>query len=183
MVTRTILVARSRSTTRVRRTGRSLGPTEPELTDLLRAHAGRIDFADAWAVTLLPGDSRSAADWAHAVLSPDSSPRMLTVLMRLRDALVRPFGIAGVDVGSLPHTGFPLLATGDDEVVLGLDDKHLDFRVGIRVLEASAVVTTTVTLHHALGRLYWLPVRWFHPWAVRTLLRRVREVTPADPQH
>lgn len=180
VVARTVLVVRSRTATQVGRTGRSIWQAEPEMTDLLRDRSGRVDFADAWAVTVLPGDSRSAADWAHATLSPESSPRVLTALMRVRDALVQPFGVETVGQGAAPYTGFPLLATGDDEVVLGLDDKHLDFRVGVRVTDTSCVMTTTVTLHDALGRVYWLPVRWFHPWAVRTVLRQVREVTTAD---
>ncbi len=180
MVAKSVLVVRSRSATRVGRTGRSLWATEPDMTDLLWAHSGRIDFADAWAVTVLPGDSRSAADWAHAALSPERSPQVVTALMWVRDTLVRPFGVEVVAKSTAPYTGFPLLATGDDEVVLGIDDKHLDFRVGIRVTDASCTMTTTVTLHNALGRLYWLPVRWFHPLVVRAVLRRVREVPTAD---
>ncbi len=180
VLARTVLGARSRSVRQVRGTGRSLWPAEPEMTDLLSTHAGRVDFADAWAVTVRPDDSRSAADWAHAALSPDASPSLLTTLMRLRDALVRPFGLERVSEATLPYTGFPLLAAGDDEVVLGIDDTHLDFRVGVLVTDARCTMTTTVTLHNALGRVYWLPVRWFHPWAVRTVLRRVREVPTAD---
>ncbi|MDR3070953.1 MAG: DUF2867 domain-containing protein [Propionibacteriaceae bacterium] len=145
--------------------------TQPILTDLLRAHAGRIDFADAWAAPIAPGETDDPNQWASAVIRfPDGIGR----LMRLRDALVRPFGLATVMDRELPPTGFPVLAEGDRELVLGMDDKHLGFRVGVATGGGRAVITTTVTINNRLGRAYWAVVRWFHPVIVAWLLRQAR---------
>jgi hypothetical protein len=102
-----------------------------------------------------------------------SLPQPVKQAMRLRDALVRPFGLAAAGEG-LPETGFPLLAQTDQEIVLGVDDKHLSFRVGITTGDGQATLTTTVTLLGPLGRLYWLVVRWFHPLVVRATLGHAR---------
>jgi hypothetical protein len=98
--------------------------------------------------------------------------------MRLRDLLVRPFGLAAAGEG-LPETGFPLLAKTDAEVVLGVDDKHLSFRVGVTTAGGRATLTTTVTLAGRLGRFYWAVVRWFHPLVVRATLRQARPARSA----
>ena len=59
---------------------------------------------------------------------------------------------------------------------MGLDDRHLDFRVSLRLLrsdDAAGVLqlTTTVTFHGRLGRLYFALVRPFHRRIVPAMLR------------
>lgn len=96
--------------------------------------------------------------------------------MSRRDLLVRPFGLRRA-ADADPREGFPVLTRAADEVLMGLDDRHLDFRVSIRVVPAAdgpsvLVLTTTVTFHGALGRLYFLPVRPFHLRLIPLLMRR-----------
>ncbi|MDR1635339.1 MAG: DUF2867 domain-containing protein [Bifidobacteriaceae bacterium] len=138
----------------------------PVLTGLLAAQAGRIDYADAWSAPIRDGESTDPAAWAGVLAA---LPPPVQELMRLRDLLVRPLGLVAAGDG-LPETGFPLLAQTDREVVLGVDDKHLSFRVGITTADARATITTTVTLSGLLGRPYWAVVRWFHPLVVRATL-------------
>ena len=59
---------------------------------------------------------------------------------------------------------------------MGLDDRHLDFRVSLRLLPVggaaeSLQLTTTVTFHGRLGRLYFALVRPFHRRIVPAMLR------------
>jgi hypothetical protein len=136
---------------------------------LLRVHAGRIDFADAWAAPIAPGETGDPGEWARAVIT---FPDAIGALMRLRDAVVRPFGLATATGQELPPTGFPLLAENGRELVLGVDDEHLSFRVGVAADDSRVVFTTTVTINNWLGRVYWAVVRWFHPVVVASLLRR-----------
>jgi hypothetical protein len=91
--------------------------------------------------------------------------------MRVRDTLVRPFGLATMTDRDPPPTGFPLIAEGDHEAVFGAHDAHLDFRVGVTTANGQVAFTTTVTVNNPLGHLYWSVVRWFHPPVVRTMLR------------
>jgi hypothetical protein len=148
------------------------------LTDLLAAHAGRVDHADAWTSPIRDGETADPAAWARIMAS---LPQPVNRAMRLRDTLVRPFGLSAAGEG-LPETGFPVLARTDQEIILGVDDTHLNFRVGITTGDGRATLTTTVTLLGPLGRLYWLVVRWFHPLVVRATLGHARPGgTPQAP--
>ena len=92
-------------------------------------------------------------------------------LVGLKSAAPRPgrFGLVGA---------FPVLSKTDDEVVLGFDDKHLDFRIIVDVRAGSAVnqivgVTTLVRRHNVLGRVYLAAIMPFHKVIVPTLLAGV----------
>ncbi|MFL9835389.1 DUF2867 domain-containing protein [Chryseobacterium terrae] len=67
-----------------------------------------------------------------------------------------------------------------NEVVLGEDDKHLNFRVSLFVDQQSGyntkkmlIISTTVEFNNWLGRLYFLPVRPFHKLIVPTILKGI----------
>ena len=141
-----------------------------------------IDYADAYAVVLPPNVSARA--FAEAVFF--SSPRWVARLMALRNTIVRPLGLvatpsafahaAAAANGTGERIGiFPVLAAASDEVLLGLDDRHLDFRVSVRVLDDGlkrlGVVTTLVRFHGVLGRTYFVPVRPVHRLIVPAMLR------------
>ena len=131
-------------------------------------------YADAFAVQLPAGASTDPEVWRRELFA--SPPATLRRLMRLRDLLVKPLGLRRSANHDL-REGFPVLARSDDEVLMGVDDRHLDFRISLRVVAAAdapsvLVLTTTVTFHGALGRLYFHLVRPFHERIVPTLLRR-----------
>jgi len=142
-----------------------------------------VDYSDAFGVAVPPGASVRAL--AEAVFA--SAPGWVAGLMALRNALVRPLGLvassaalAGAAVranGTGERVGiFPILATAPDEVLLGLDDRHLDFRISVRILDHEGdhvgVVSTLIRFHGALGRAYFLPVRPAHRLIVPAMLRR-----------
>ncbi len=103
-------------------------------------------------------------------------------LLRLRDALVRPFGLKTSDrpqnraLHFLPGEQlglFTLYARTADALLLGADDRHLDFRVCLRVPgTGQATLTTVVRFHNGWGRAYFFLIRPFHALVVRRLLRR-----------
>jgi hypothetical protein len=72
---------------------------------------------------------------------------------------------------------FRVFARSDDEILLGADDRHLDFRASMLVqrdaARSSAVLTTVVHFHNRFGRAYFLVVRPFHRLIVTSLLRNV----------
>ncbi|MDR2564828.1 MAG: DUF2867 domain-containing protein [Bifidobacteriaceae bacterium] len=151
---------------------------EPAPSQLLWRHSEGFRAVDAWAASVKPNETADAVEWAHAVIS--LSP-VVVALFAVRDALVRPFGLAPATslVKDAPYTGFPLIDQGSDEVVLGVDDKHLDFRVGIATAGGRVTVTTMLRLKSALGQLYWPVVSLFHPWLTRAMLRQAH--VPASP--
>jgi uncharacterized protein DUF2867 len=128
----------------------------------------RVDYADAFAVALpadAPRDPEALADRVF-----HSPPKWVLAAMGARNALVRAIGLK--TPGSA-RTGFPLLHRDEREVVFGLDDRHLDFRVSVIVEGDTAVVATHVWLRNALGRAYFAPVRLVHPIVVKAMMRRV----------
>jgi hypothetical protein len=127
----------------------------------------RVDYADAFAVPLPPDAPRDPEAIASRVFH--SPPNWVLAAMGVRNALVRAVGLK--TPGST-RTGFPLLDRDEREVVLGLDDRHLDFRVSVLVEGDTAVVATRVWLRNALGRAYFAPVRIVHPVVVRAMMAR-----------
>jgi hypothetical protein len=137
----------------------------PRLREAYYADAFEAELADA---SLTPAEifrrtAGIAPGWVHG-------------LMRLRDALVRPLGLKTVSrldrtTRQEPVVGegfsiFRVIASEPDELVLGIDDTHLDVRISYLVRRADAgatyVVASWVKTHNALGRLYMWPVAPFH---------------------
>ncbi|MGW2557959.1 DUF2867 domain-containing protein [Streptomyces sp. NPDC001514] len=71
--------------------------------------------------------------------------------------------------GVLP---FAVKAVEGNELLLGEDASHLDFRASLLVGEEDVTLTTVVRIHNRLGRLYFAPVRYVHPFMARLRLRR-----------
>ncbi|SMO66942.1 Protein of unknown function [Chryseobacterium rhizoplanae] len=75
---------------------------------------------------------------------------------------------------------FTVFDKTDNEIVIGEDDKHLDFRVSLlfdenkdHLDEKSLTISTTVKFHNWLGVLYFLPVRPFHKLIVPAMLKNM----------
>lgn len=69
---------------------------------------------------------------------------------------------------------WPIHTLTETELIAGVDDKHLDFRLSI-FIEAesrSVVVSTVCNVHNTFGKLYLLFVIPFHKWGVQVLIRR-----------
>jgi len=105
--------------------------------------------------------------------------------MGMRDAIVGLFGLktaAALRSDTSPRTPrvgiFRIYETHADEVVLGEDDSHLDFRVAVSrsaAADGQPEVLTTVTVvhcHNLLGRTYIRVIAPFHRKVVRSALER-----------
>jgi len=100
-------------------------------------------------------------------------------LMRLRNALVAPFGLKAAPDPRLNESNsigmFPLISSSPTRVVLGLDDKHLDFRIVVDALaldgKTRITATTFVKTHNRLGRTYLALVLPFHRIIVAKMLQ------------
>ena len=119
-----------------------------------------------------------------------ATPAWVDGLVLLRDRIVSPLGVKAVGRRRAPADGVSRrLAVGDalsifrifsvdgTELVLGIDDSHLDVRISfLKRTEgprASYVVGAWVKTHNALGRLYMLPVAPAHRLLVRLMMRGV----------
>lgn len=138
---------------------------DPARSALLSGALDRVDYADAFAIERRRNVSDDPQAWVDAVFN--DPPAWVTALMGLRDRLVQ---VAGIE-RSTPDT-FAVIARDDDEVVLGSDAGHLNFRASIRREVESTLLTTTVQLHNRRGRAYFALIRPFHALVVRAMLNR-----------
>ena len=71
---------------------------------------------------------------------------------------------------------WPIFALSENEVVVGRDNKHMDFRLSVlKVLDSdgtSVVASTICSVHNLFGKLYLFFVVPFHRYGVRKLMAR-----------
>lgn len=155
----------------------------------------------------LPHPILPAADWADrftlglavegltareaARLALEHPPGWVRRLMVLRNALVAPFGLKGaaerVATSETEIGGFPVVSASDGRVVLGFDDRHLDFRIVIDVLQdrpsgQTLSVMTLVHRNNLIGRLYLAVVMPFHKLIVRRMLSGIGDRVLTSPR-
>ncbi|MDM0032306.1 DUF2867 domain-containing protein [Variovorax sp. J22P271] len=139
-------------------------------------------LADAYAIDLPSGASSGMLKLARFALERQAP--WVERLMKLRDAIVSMFGLktasalrADAGAGSTPRVGiFRIYETLPDEIVLGEDDKHLDFRLSIQRSAGQLRAVTVVHCHNRLGRSYIRMIAPFHRLVVRSALDRAAQV-------
>jgi len=139
--------------------------TDVRLDGLAAGALPRIDYSDAFAVERRRETPAEPQAWADAIFH--SPPAWVAALMGLREALV---GLVGIERGG--PEAFAVLARDGDEVLLGSDAGHLDFRAVVRTEPEQVVLTTVVQLNNLRGHAYFGLVRLAHPLVVRSMLRR-----------
>lgn len=75
---------------------------------------------------------------------------------------------------------FKVFDKSTNEIILGEDDKHLNFRVSLFIdkqneskTDKILTISTTVKFNNWFGRLYFLPVRPFHKLIVPKMLKGI----------
>lgn len=151
------------------------GPTEvtPHLPS---RHLPEANWADAYEITM-PREFASMRSLAMQTIG--SMPNWARSLLRVRNALLAPLALKTGGAKDAPEGAdcigiFPILEETEDQIVLGLDDWHLDFRIVVdRIAEGHMCrlrATTLVTRHNAFGKLYIVLVTPFHRLIVRSVL-------------
>lgn len=142
------------------------------------------DLADAYGSTLPAGSSHDPERLARFLFA--QQPAWVGRLMQLRDTLVAGFGLKTAKQLGTAAPGavaqrvgiFKVYERHANEIILGEDDKHLDFRLSVLVRPAAAdgsaqlVVSTVVHCHNLLGRSYIRLIAPFHRRVVQANLRQ-----------
>ena len=118
-----------------------------------------MNLADAFAIRLPAGTSGNPDLLARFILS--HQPSWIGWLTNVRDAVVACFGLkTAKHLASLANRigPFKVYSTNQAEIVLGEDDKHLDFRISILCSgeaepegSRQLVFSTVVQCHNRLG--------------------------------
>jgi hypothetical protein len=152
----------------------------------------RIDYADAYSLRLPDGASNDLDAVARAALG--TAPGWVALLLRLRDLIAGMIGLKTANQSAQHTTTHATLQVGDrlgifklfdrsvDELLLGEDDRHLDFRVSVLIQHKEnadwAIISTVVRFNSWLGRAYFLSVRPFHKLIVPAMMRSAYQRYP-----
>lgn len=160
---------------------------------LLHTARKEYDYTDSYRGILQDNNNQlTPGDAAKAFFS--SGPQWVGKLFALRNKIASLFGLktagpAGDRQSQLENFKgepgeqmglFRVYERTEKEVILGEDDKHLDFRVSLFMepcktgsRQKELTITTTVVFNNWFGRLYFLPVRIFHKRIVPVMLKGI----------
>jgi hypothetical protein len=135
------------------------------------------DWADSYSVRLHRND---LVPMEVASQLMGRAPRWVGALLKIRNWVVGLFGLKSAELaltGQDKIGGFPVIDHDDRRVLLGFNDKHLDFRIIVSVEperdgHQHVSLTTLVKRHNLFGRLYIFVVTPFHKLIVKTFLKR-----------
>lgn len=165
--------------------------TEISKSSLLYPTQNNYDYTDSYSFNIATSNKKIDISMiADAFIKP--GPKWFEVILNLRDKIVSVFGLkTSSDLAKndlIPkHIWVPgeqngMLKVFDrtaDELILGEDDKHLNFKISL-LLEQDPqnqsakilTVTTAVILNNMLGRIYFAIIKPFHQTFVPILLKR-----------
>ena len=150
---------------------------------LLYRQTAVVHYQDCFAANI-PADHPVSITQTGLAFST-GAPKWIRKLLKLRDRLVGRFGlkIAKKSTPALPETIncgdqlgiFKVLDKNDKEVILGENDKHLNFRVSLYLQQQPAqqqlLCTTTVHYNNRWGRIYFFFVKPFHRIIVPAMIK------------
>ena len=141
------------------------------------------DLLDAFAIHLPAGASDDPEVLARVAFERQAA--WIRALTWVRDTVMAMVGVkSSREIGAAAATRgrqvigyFPVLSKSAGEMVMGGDDRHLDFRVAVLVRTDAQggrelVVVTVVHCHNRLGRTYLAVIAPFHRTILRANLER-----------
>ncbi|WP_432726687.1 DUF2867 domain-containing protein [Variovorax sp. W6] len=169
-----------------------LTPVKPVVLPAQSAVTGMYestDLADAFAVQLPVGTSSDPDVLWRFLIS--HQPSWIGWLTNVRDSIVACFGLKTArhlatlsSEANADRIGiFKVYGRSETEIVLGEDDKHLDFRLSVLhtpspspALGGLLTVSTVVHCNNLLGRAYIRVIAPFHRQVVKASLRRAAHI-------
>ena len=144
-----------------------------------------VCLSDAYSIVVPHGTTTDPEQLARHVFAQQSF--WVRGLLVVRDTAVAGLGLKTTrhlttlaSEGSADRVGFfKVYGKSENEIILGEDDKHLDFRLSL-LLEArnertgnrSLVLSTVVQCHNLLGRAYIVAIEPFHRLVAKSSLRQ-----------
>jgi len=161
-------------------------------SSVLNQTGKKYDYTDSFQGTIADKENKlQPVDIGKAFLS--AAPKWMNRLLALRDKIAGIFGLktsrnAGRQSILARFTGergervglFKVFDKTDKEIVLGEDDRHLDFKVSLFLdkcreneTEKQLTISTTVVYKNLFGRLYFLFVKPFHQFIAPAMLQSI----------
>jgi hypothetical protein len=130
---------------------------------------GTIDYHDTYSIAKV--SDKSAEEISKKLMQ---LPDWVNMLFFIRNRIVGLFGLKTDKNTSKSDTFFKLIENRDEEIVMGEDDKHLNFKASIFNNKASSIISLTTVVHYnnVWGKVYFFPVKPFHKIIMKVLLKR-----------
>src|SRR3954464_359292 len=160
----------------------------PPESKIAKAYSS-ANLADAYSIELPSGASTNPEVLARFIFAHQAP--WISSLIAVRDAIVGRFGLKTArqltSLGAESKTSrvgiFKIYGTSPTEIVLGEDDKHLNFRLSVLCSnqpppggKRQLTLSTVVHCHNRLGRLYILFIAPFHRLVVQSSLRNAARI-------
>lgn len=145
----------------------------------------KFDYKDAYECVVANTKSITPDDIQIAFWT--IKPKWLNTLFKLRNLLVKPFGLKGEDKNEnnkfeqcirngTTNNLMSVVAKSENETVLCLNDKHLKAYLSVYIEKFSTdnqkiSIITLVEFHNWLGYVYFYAIYPFHHIVVRSMLR------------
>lgn len=155
-------------------------------TSGLKSISKNASYADAFYVAGIPEQMSVLNIYLTMV---NNTPSLVNCLLQIRNKLVKCLGLqdvgklGNVDSSSLAVTGyiaekldiFHIESISDNEMILRLDDKHLDIRLSVlkeNMDKGSKTVISTLVFYHNLSeRVYMCLIAPFHKIVIKRLMK------------
>lgn len=114
-----------------------------------------------------------------------AQPKWVDFLYKLRNTLVKPFGldtpihkVADVNPQKGEKLGFfDVLERSETEILLNANDKHLEAWFSIKTEsnqnQCVVKIITVVAFHNLMGRIYFFIIKPFHYLIIKDMLNRI----------
>jgi hypothetical protein len=156
----------------------------PSSSTLSRDLIGNADFHDSYRAPLARPEL-GFVDIFFALFG--HTPLWMKLLLITRNAAASLFGLETPTVAEIMKPTvrsqylvgekigpWPIFFIGDNEIVAGRNNKHMDFRLSVlKAMDGDAmsvVVSTICTVHNVFGKIYLFFIVPFHRNGIRTLI-------------
>ena len=140
-----------------------------------------VDYSDAFMIQGV--DIELSTKEVYVMLFSDT-PQWIKSLMKIRNRLVSLVGlktdVAMIDTGdtSILLEGssmgmFEIYHIGENEIIAGEKDRHLDFVVSVLKQEDRVTVSTLVQYHNFFGKAYMTLISPFHKLIIKQIMRKL----------
>jgi hypothetical protein len=141
----------------------------PPENSMISQGFGRVDYCDSYRITKATNDNSE-----RIAMQLFKLPKWVVALLNVRNRIVKLFGLkTGTESEA---TIFPVIAQNENEILMGVNDKHLNFRVSVLIDREKSYIYTTTLVHynHNWGKIYFLFVKPFHKIIVRAMVKRLQ---------
>jgi hypothetical protein len=141
----------------------------PPENSLISTGFGRTDYCDSYRIVKPTNDTPE-----QIAVQLFTLPAWVGGLLNIRNWAVRPFGLKTDKNIKRTDTLFPVIAQNENEILMEIMDKHLNFRVSVLIDREKSYICITTIVHYnnCFGKIYFLFVKPFHKVIVRSIIKK-----------